>query len=315
MSLSITSSIRRSSPILPLLWVVLLLSPFTMNVSAQVSTQNGIGVGSPDNNNSPRDPDHLIDNIWWVGHDKVGSFLITTPEGHILMDTTSADEVHDVVENIVKAGFHLRDIKYIINTHAHGEHISGLATMKRLLPQAKIITSKDTATILASGDSRDTRSEGFEPVKVDGYIGDNEELTLGGVTLVAHLTPGHAKGVTTWGMKVKDSGKEYKVLFMGGLGTPTDPAEEGTLLNNEAYPEIVADFEKSFKLLRTLPCDVFMTYRALAINLDAKVAKLKQGGNQVNPFVDPQSCKAYLDLYEDRFTKQLAEEKKAPGAK
>ncbi len=291
---------------------LLLLSLCTVNVTAQVSTDLGIGVGSPDNNNEPRDPDHLIDNIWWVGHTKVGAFLITTPEGHILMDTTSAEEVHDVVENIVKAGFHLRDIKYIINTHAHGEHISGLATMKRLLPHAKIITSKDTAAILAVADSKETRSEGFEPVKVDGFIGDKEALTLGGVTMVAHLTPGHAKGVTTWTMKVTDKGKQYDVVFMGGMGTPTDE-DEGTLLNNEMYPEILTDFENSFKRLRSLPCDVFMTYRALSIDLDGKIAKKKQDSNAVNPFVDPKSCQAYIDLYEGRFTKQLAEEKKAAG--
>jgi len=249
-----------------------------------------------------------------VGHSKVGAFLITTPEGHILMDTTSAEEVHDVVENIVKAGFHLRDIKYIINTHAHGEHISGLATMKRLLPHAKINTSKDTAAILAVADSKETRSEGFEPVKVDGYIGDKETLKLGGVTLVAHLTPGHAKGVTTWTMQVTDKGKPYDVVFMGGMGTATDEVD-GTLLNNEMYPEILADFESSFKRLRSSPCDVFMTYRALSIDLDGKVARKKQDTNAANPFIDPKSCLAYIDLYESRFTKQLAAEKKAAGTR
>jgi metallo-beta-lactamase class B len=292
--------------------VILLIALFTTNVSAQVSTELGIGVGSPDNDNTPRDPDHLIDNIWWVGHTKVGSFLITTPEGHFLMDTTSAEEVHDVIENIVKAGFHLRDIKYIINTHAHGEHISGLAAVQRLLPHAKIITTRETAEQLATGDADETGTPAYEPVKVDGYIADNEKLTLGGVTLTAHHTPGHAKGVTTWSMKVTDTGKEYDVLFMGGMGTPNDENEPG-LIGNEIYPDIVSDFEKSFKLLRSLPCDVFMTYRAIGINLDDKVAKLKRGGNQVNPFVDPQSCKAYIDLYENRFTEQLAEEKKAAG--
>ena len=282
------------------------------HIQAQVSTDLGIGVGSPDNDNSPHEPANLIENIWWVGHTKVGSFLITTPEGHILMDTTSAEEVHDVVENIVKAGFHLRDIKYIINTHAHGEHISGLAAMRRLLPHAKIVTSKLTAEQLANGDADETGTPKYEPVKVDSFIGDNEKLELGGETMVAHLTPGHAKGVTSWSMKVTDNGKEYDVLFVGGMGTPTDPGE-GSLLNNELYPEIVSDFEKSFKTLRALPCDVFMTYRAIAIDLDGKLSKRKQGANQINPFVDPESCKAYIDLYENRFTKQLADEKKAAG--
>ena len=314
MGLSNSLKIGLSFNIMQLFWIILLISPFTMNASAQVSTELGIGVGSPDNDNAPRDPDQLIDNIWWVGHTKVGSFLITTPEGHFLMDSTSTEEAHDVIENVVKAGFHLRDIRYIINTHAHAEHIGGLAAFKLLLPHAKIITTKETAEQLASGDRDEEGNTSYEPVKVDGFIADNEKLTLGGVTLVAHHTPGHTKGVTTWSMQVTDKGTRYDVVFMGGMGTPNDEDEPG-LLNNEMYPEIVSDFEKSFKTLRSLPCDVFMTYRALSINLDAKVAKAKQGGNQVSPFVDPESCMAYIDLYENRYTKQLAEEKRAAGIK
>lgn len=312
MDLSNSKKFGFSFSVKPLFWVVLMISVLTMNVSAQVSTELGIGVGSPDNDNVPRDPDQLIDNIWWVGHSKVGSFLITTPEGHFLMDATSTEEAHDVIENIVKAGFHLRDIKYLINTHAHAEHTGGLAGFKQLLLHAKVITTKETAEQLASGDADEMGNTKFEPVVVDGTIADNESLTLGGVTLVAHHTPGHAKGVTTWSMQVTDKGNVYDVVFMGGMGTPNDEGEPG-LLNNELYPNIVSDFEKSFKTLRSLPCDVFMTYRALSINLDTKVAMVKHGGNQVSPFIDPQSCKAYIDLYETRFLKQLAEEKRAAG--
>ena len=295
-----------------MIWAILLIVAFMMSVSAQVSTDLGIGVGSPDNDNSPRDPDHLIDNIWWVGHSKVGAFLITTPEGHFLMDSTSTEEAHDVIENVVKAGFHLRDIKYIINTHAHAEHIGGLAGFKLLLPHAQVITTRETAEQLATGDADEMGNPSYEPVIVDGTIEDGGELTLGGVTLVAHHTPGHTRGVTTWSMQVTDRGNDYDVLFMGGLGTPNDENEPG-LINNREYPNIVADFEKSFKLLRSLPCDVFMTYRAISIDLDGKLARKNQGGNQVSPFVDPESCLAYIDLYENRFLKQLAEEKRAAG--
>ena len=172
--------LKSSCSALRFFWLTLLLTPLTMNVTAQVSTELGIGVGSPDNDNSPRDPDHLIGNIWWVGHTKVGSFLISTPEGHFLMDTTSTEEAHDVIENIVKAGFHLRDIRYIINTHAHAEHIGGLAAFKRLLPHARIITTQETAEQLASGDSDPMGNQSYEPVEVDGVIADNESLTLGG---------------------------------------------------------------------------------------------------------------------------------------
>ncbi len=294
--------------------LVMLALLLSMNISAQVSTELGIGVGSPDNDNSPTEPDHLIGNIWWVGHTKVGSFLITIPDGHFLMDSTSILEAHDVIENVVKAGFHLRDIKYIINTHAHEEHIGGLPAFKRLLPGARIITTKETAEQLASGDVDEMGNTRYEPVEVDGIIGDNESLTLGGVTLTARHTPGHTKGVTTWTMQVSENGNEYDVVFFGGMGTPNDEDEPG-LLDNPDYPNIVSDFEKSFKTLRSLPCDVFMTYRAISIDLDNKLAKIKQGGNQASPFIDPESCTAYIDLYENRFLKQLAEEKRAAGVR
>ena len=312
MNLGKSLKTRFSSSTSQYFWLILIISLFTINVSAQVSTDLGIGVGSPDNDNSPRDPDHLIDNIWWVGHTKVGAFLITTPEGHFLMDSTSTAEAHDVIENVVKAGFHLRDIKYIINTHAHEEHIGGLAAFKHLLPQARIITTRETAEQLASGDADPMGNTSYEPVEVDGIIGDRESLTLGGVTLVANHTPGHTKGVTTWSMQVTDQGNTYDVVFMGGLGTPNDENEPG-LLNNELYPNIVSDFEKSFRTLRSLPCDVFMTYRAISIDLDGKLARKNRGGNQASPFVDPESCVAYIDLYENRFLTQLAAEQRAAG--
>jgi metallo-beta-lactamase class B len=246
----------------------------------------------------------------------VGSFLITTPEGHILMDPTSPEQVHWVVEAVVKAGFHLGDIKYIINSHPHEEHVGGLAALQRLLPEAKIITSEETAKILASGGKSDFRNiiypEGarfFEPVKVDGTIGHLEELTLGGVTMVAHLTPGHTPGTTSWSMKVRDKGNEYNAVYMGGMSA--SGVDRGPLLNNELYPDINEDFANSFAHLKSLTCDVYLYARASSIELDKKLAEL--GKAAVNPFVDPEGCAWYIEYYELRYKKQLEEERAAMG--
>ncbi len=283
-------------------------------VSAQLTMDRIDPSNRPDNDNHRRDPVRLIDNIWWVGHSEVGSFLIVTPEGHILLDSTSTAEVNWMVENVVKAGFHLSDIKYIINSHPHEEHIGGLAALQKLLPDAKIITSKATADILATGGKSDFRNIAygeearlFEPVKVDDIIGHQETLTLGGVTLTAHLTPGHTTGTTTWSMKVKDNGKDYDAVFMGGVSS--SGIERAPLLENELYPEILTDFEQSFKYLRSMNCDIYFEARAISINLNEKLAKLESGENQVSPFVNPQDCKNYLEFYEARFNKQLADEK------
>ena len=284
------------------------------DVSAQLTMDRIDPSNRPDNDNHRRDPVRLIDNIWWVGHSEVGSFLIVTPEGNILLDSTSTAEVNWMVENVVKAGFHLSDIKYIINSHPHEEHIGGLAALQKLLPDAKIITSKATADILATGGKSDFRNIAygeearlFEPVKVDGIIGHQETLTLGGVTLTAHLTPGHTTGTTTWSMKVNDNGRTYDAVFMGGVSS--SGIERAPLLNNELYPEILTDFQQSFKYLRSMNCDIYFEARAISINLNEKLAKRESGENQVSPFVNPQDCKKYLEFYEARLNKQLADEK------
>ena len=290
------------------------------NLSAQLTLDRLDSRNRADNEGqTQRDPINLIDNVWWVGHSEVGSFLISTPDGLILMDPTSPETVHWVVESIVKAGFHLGDIKYIINSHPHEEHVGGLAALRRLLPEAKIITSRATADIIATGGRSDFRNiiaeqagEGgtyFEPVKVDGYIGDNEELKLGGVTLTAHLTPGHTTGTTTWSMKVRDKGKEYNTVYMGGMSA--SGVDRGPLLNNELYPEVSRDFAKSFADLKAMQCDVYFYARASTIELDKKLAEL--GKAAVNPFVDPEGCAWYIEYYELRYKKQLEEEKAAMG--
>jgi metallo-beta-lactamase class B len=286
--------------------------------SAQLTMDRIDPSNRPDNDNHRRDPVRLIDNIWWVGHSQVGSFLITTPDGLILFDSTSTVEVNWMVENIVKAGFHLSDIKYIINSHPHEEHIGGLAALQRLLPEAKIITSRATAEILATGGKSDFRNildtEGarfFEPVKVDGFIGHQETLSLGGVTLTAHLTPGHTTGTTTWSLKVKDKGKTYDAVIMGGVSS--SGIDRAPLLNNELYPDIKNDFEESFRYLKAMNCDIYLEARAISFKMEEKLAKIESEENQVTPFVDPKECENYIEFYELRFKKQLADEMAAAG--
>ncbi len=281
------------------------------NASAQLTMDRVDSSNRPNNENHRRDPARLIDNIWWVGHSEVGSFLITTSEGLILIDPTSTENVNWVVENIIKAGFHLSDIKYILNSHPHEEHVGGLSALQKLLPEAKIITSKETADVLATGGKSDFRniidSKGadfFEPVKVDGTIGHQETLSLGEVTLTAHITPGHTKGTTTWSMKVKDNDVIYDAVFMGGVSASGDG--RAPLLNNELYPEISKDFEESFRYLKSLNCDVYMDARASSINLNDKLSRL--GKSKVNPFVDPKDCRHYIDFYELRYKKLLEDE-------
>jgi metallo-beta-lactamase class B len=307
-----------NSKILSTILTVLLMITISPNLTAQLSLER-IDSNNRANNadQTKRDPINLIDNIWWVGHSEVGSFLIATPEGHILMDSTDPEQVSWTVESIVKAGFELDDIKYIVNSHPHEEHIGGLSALQRLLPHAKIIASEGTADILATGGKSDFRNiiypEGarfFEPVKVDETIGHLETIELGGETLTAHLTPGHTTGTTSWSMEVKDKdGKTYNAVFMGGMSA--SGTNRGPLLKNELYPNISNDFENSFAHLKSLQCDVYMYARASSIELDKKLDLLPTATQ--NPFIDPEGCAWYIEYYELRYKKQLEEEKAAMG--
>lgn len=269
-----------------------------------------------DNVNVRQQPFRMIDNIWWVGHSVVGSLLITSQEGHFLIDSTAEHDVQWVVENIVKAGFQLEDIKYILNTHTHHEHMSGIHKLQKLLPHATVVASKESAEVMGTGGKTDFRymMDGntdhlFEPFQVDHIIGHQEQLTLGDVTLTAHITPGHTEGTTTWTLDVEDGGEIYNAIMFGGISA--SGVDRAPLLNNLYYPNIKEDYEFSLKYLADLECDVFLTYRAPTINLEEKLTRLEQGDYQVNPFVDPEGCELYMDFYEKRYRTQLQEERAA----
>ncbi len=261
-----------------------------------------------------REAIRIIDNIWWVGHSAVGALLITSPEGHILIDTTSTELAPWTIESIVNAGFALDDIRYLLNTHSHEEHMGGLPLFRKLLPHAKLLASKESADVMATGGKTDFRyiaerdeTDLFEPFVVDGIIRHGDEISVGDSRLVAHLTPGHTEGTTTWTTTAMENGRKYDVVIFGGMSA--SGADRAPLIANDLYPEIATDFVQSFDYLRTLSCDVYLYPRAASIQLDEKLKKRAEPGNRGNPFIDPEGCQHYIDFYEERFLKQLNEEK------
>jgi metallo-beta-lactamase class B len=261
-----------------------------------------------------REPIKIIDNVWWVGHSAVGAILVTSDEGHILIDTTSTELAPWTVENIINAGFKLEDIRYILNSHPHEEHMGGTPLFKKLIPHALLLASKETADVMATGGRTDFRylMEGdeddlFEPVQVDGIIKHLDKITVGDATVVAHLTPGHTEGTTTWTTTVTENGRDYEVVIYGGMSA--SGTERAPLIGNEYYPEIATDFQAGFDYLRGLQCDVYLYPRAVSIELDKKIAARQQSPSGPNPFIDPEGCQHYINFYEQRFLKQLDEEK------
>ena len=209
---------------------------------------------------------------------------------------------------MAQLGFRLEDVKVLLNSHAHYDHAGGLAELKRLTG-AKLMTSESDVALLAAGGKGDPNFGdrfAFEPVKPDRTLRDAEKVELGGVTMVARMTPGHTKGCTSWTMKVREGEKDYDVVFVGSTSAPGYK-----LVNNAGYPGIVADYEQTFKLLKSLPCDVFLAAHGSFYDMLEK-AKLLEGAPKQNPFIDPAGYRQYLEESEKSFRKLLASQSQAP---
>lgn len=271
-------------------------------LSAQLLAQEPARARIPQ---EPFAPFKVIGNIHYVGSTNAGAFLISTPEGHILLDTGYPKTEAWVRKGIEQLGFKLVDIKVILNTHAHSDHVGGHAQFKEWTG-AKILTSKPDAPVLADGGRSDFRGDGRElwkPVRADGIIRHGQAVRLGGVTLVAHMTPGHTKGNTTWTTTVEEGGRKYNAVFVGSMGPNRAP-----LVNNAKYPQIADDYAKAFEVLKKLPCDVFLAFHADHFGLAAKKRQL-DAGTSPNPFIDPEGFRAYLEKNESLFRAQLEKER------
>lgn len=253
-------------------------------------------------------PRRIIGNIYYAGLSGVSSWLVTTPEGHILIDTTFEDAVPKICQNIEQLGFKVGDIKLLLSSHAHADHTGGHALMKRL-SGARIVASTADAHLLETGGADDfspfpKELLAYTPAKADQIVKDGEPVSLGGVTLTAHLTPGHTKGATTWTMAVKDGEQSYEVVFFSSVSivAPT------RLLNNPDYPAIAEDYAVTFKKLKALPCDIFLAPHGDQFGLAEKLRRLVQGANP-NPFVDPAGWRRLIGSAENGYLRQLEAEK------
>lgn len=256
---------------------------------------------------APVPPRHLGGNLYYVGASGVSSWLITTPAGHILLDTGFEDTVPHILRGVEELGFKPADIRLILSSHAHVDHTGGHARMKRATGAA-IVASAADARLLESGGAEDFLTWPkdtllYQPVKVDQVVADREVLSLGGVNLTAHLTPGHTRGATTWTMEVAEAGRTYQVVFFSSA-----TINDGTrLLGNTAYPGIVADLEGTFARLKALPCDIFLAPHGGQFAMAEKFARHGRGDG-LAAFVDPAGWTRLIDGAEKNFRDLLARE-------
>jgi metallo-beta-lactamase class B len=258
--------------------------------------------------NQPVEPFRIAGNLYYVGASDITSFLITTPQGHILIDGGFVETVPLIRASVKKLGFRLEDVKFLLNNHAHYDHAGGLAELKKLTG-AKLVVAEGDAPLLAAGGHGDFAFGDklpFPPVQADRTIRDGDTVSLGGVTLTAHITPGHTKGCTSWSMQVKDGDRTLDVVFAGSLSVLPDV----TLAVHPKYPKIAEDYAHSFQVLKGLPCDIFLSSHGSFFDLTGKAERLRKGETP-NPFIDPKGYRTYLARMEEAFRGRLAEERKA----
>jgi metallo-beta-lactamase class B len=255
----------------------------------------------------PFKPYRVVGNVYYVGSEALSSYLITSSQGHILLDAgMSADGAKLVERNIVSLGFKLADVKILINTHAHYDHAGGLAQLKADTG-ARLYASSQDKPALEQGRHFGDNENGLTPfpaVKVDRTVGDGQKLKLGETTLVAYLTPGHTIGGTTWTMSVTEKGRPLNVVFFNSISVAGN-----ALVGNKTYPRIVSDYRATFAKLKVLPCDVFLPAHEEQGDLVAKRQRYLRG--DLNAFIDPAEMGRFVAASEAAFNKELARQQGA----
>jgi len=267
-----------------------------VTVHGQTFTPRSIlsrNMGTKEDQESQFPPHKIIGNIYYVGTKTLSSFLIVTPQGNILIDSTYERNVPVIQKSVEQLGFKFADTKILLGNHAHLDHMEGDAMVKQLTGAQVIHMAEDMPAL------KDIKPGGKEH-PIDRVIHDGDKVTLGNVTLTAHLTAGHTRGCTSYTTTVADGGKSYNVLFGCSLRPGLTVA-----------PNVAEEFTRSFKVVRTLPCDVQLGDHGAQYNMLEKYAKLKPGAP--NPFIDPASCFAEADVEEAMFHAILDEQKAAPA--
>ena len=277
--------------------VALAAAPLAAQTAEELFRRN---IGTPDQFNRAFPPHKVIGNIYYVGSESLASFLIVTPEGNILINSCFEATVPVIRGSVEKLGFKFTDIKILLGSHAHADHMEGDALVKQLTGAQVMAMAEDVPALMKM-------RPGDKPHPLDKTLHDGDQVTLGGTTLVARLTAGHTRGCTTWTTRANEDGKTYDVVIIGSVGV--NPGFK--LVNNTEVPAMAEEYRRSFKLLRSLPCDVPLGSHPAMYNLAEKYPKIGKGPN---PFIDPQGYKHEVDIGEHAFLEELAKQKKAAEA-
>ncbi|PAW66437.1 MAG: hypothetical protein B9S34_08090 [Opitutia bacterium Tous-C1TDCM] len=246
----------------------------------------------------------IAGNLHYVGSKGLASYLVTTPEGHILLNPSLEANVPLIRKSVEDLGFKFTDIKVLLISHAHWDHNAGAARVQQETGARYAVMAEDVA-VVESGGRADFHYGTFPgslypPAKVDRVLRDGDTVELGGAVLKARLTAGHTKGCTTWTMPVNDAGRTLNAVIIGSPNVNSGYK----LVGNAGYPEIAADFERMFRTLKALPCDLFLGSHGSYFGLTEKFPR--RGAGAANPFVDPDGYARYVADKEQAFRTELA---------
>ena len=251
----------------------------------------------------------IAGDLYYVGSKGLASYLITTAQGHILINSDLEANVPLIRASIEQLGFKFSDVKILLISQSHWDHAAGSAAIIKLTGARYMVMDAD-ASVVESGGKTDfhyggDQSTHYPPVKVDRTLRDGDRVTLGDAVLTARLTPGHTKGCTTWTLQVTVNGTRRNVVIIGG--TAVNPGFK--LFNNARYPQIESDYERAFKVLKSLPCDIPLGAHGSYFDMEAKHQKLIAGDK--NAFMDADGYTKYIADAEKSFLEERARQKAA----
>ncbi|MGD1107236.1 MAG: subclass B3 metallo-beta-lactamase [Terracidiphilus sp.] len=252
---------------------------------------------------TPFPPFRIAGNLYYVGSQDLASYLIETPRGLILINSSLEVSVPLIRKSVESLGFRFSDIKILLISHAHNDHCAGSAQIIRLTGAKYYVVAGDVGVVESGG--RTDFQYGAEkfmrypPAHVDRVLHGGDTVRLGGTVLTAHLTPGHTRGTTTWTLDEPEGSRFLHVVIVGSPNV-----NEGyKLVGNKAYPQIARDYKRGFRVLDALPCDVFLGAHGSYFGLTEKYARWKNGDKSA--FIDPAGYKAYISDREQAFEKEL----------
>jgi metallo-beta-lactamase class B len=276
-----------------------------LSLGLTLMTSRGQAQTNPDWT-TPIAPFHIAGNLYYVGSKDLASYLIVTPKGDILIDSSLTSSPPLIRAAVEQLGFHFKDIKILLISHAHSDHDGGSAEIIKQTG-AKYMVMDGDVPVVESGGAADFAypKDLYPPTKVDRVLHDGDEVRLGGTVLTAHKTAGHTRGCTTWTLRVRGGKSDMlHVVVVGSwninpgfrlVDKPDQPA---------SYPGMLADYRRTFALLKALPCDIFLGAHGMYFDMAAKLERIKAGATE-NVWVDPKGYQAAVAERESAFQTEL----------